>query len=145
MLLFVPGLGLTRGGAAWMMKSIYMPRTWYDYYMILGAIAIAGGVSFLLMGPLTRWTIRFIEKVNYRTASILALVIILALVFGMTGWGGKAVMAVDRHRADPGAVRFTAAELPGHPAAADRLQHVGRRAEDRAMAEPDLRSNGGRR
>ncbi|HPG00184.1 MAG TPA: tripartite tricarboxylate transporter permease [Kiritimatiellia bacterium] len=95
MLLFVPGLGLTRGGAAWMMKSVYVPRTSYDYFMILAAIAISGGVSFLLMGPLTRWTIRFIEKVNYRNASSLALGIILVLVWLMTGWGGMAVMLIS--------------------------------------------------
>lgn len=95
MLLFVPGLGLTRGGAAWMMKSVYVPRTHYDYYMILAAIAISGGVSFLLMGPLTRMTIRFIEKVNYRTASTLAMAIIVALVWGMTGWGGLLVMTIS--------------------------------------------------
>ena len=94
MLLFVPGLGVTRGGAAWMMKQLYTPRTYYDYYMVLAAIALAGSVSFLIMSPLTRWTIRFIERANYRNASVLALAIILALVYVMTGWGGLAVMTV---------------------------------------------------
>ena len=94
MLLFVPGLGITRGGGAWLMKGLYTPRSYYDYYMILGAIAIAGAVSFLLMGPLTRATIAFIERVNYRTASALALAIILAMVILMTGWGGVLVMLV---------------------------------------------------
>jgi putative membrane protein len=94
LLLFVPGLGVTRGGAAWMMKQLYMPRTYYDYYMILGSIAIAGATAFLIMSPLTRWTIRFIERANYRNASVLALGIILALVYLMTGWGGLAVMIV---------------------------------------------------
>lgn len=95
MLLFVPGLGITRGGAAWMMKQLYMPRTYYDYYMILGAIAIAGAVSFLIMSPLTRATIWFIEKANYRNASTVALLIILVLVFSITGWGGMLVMVVS--------------------------------------------------
>lgn len=94
LLLFVPGLGVTRGGAAWMMKQLYTPRTYYDYYMILASIALAGAASFLIMSPLTRWTIRFIERANYRNASVLALAIILALVYVMTGWGGLAVMAV---------------------------------------------------
>ena len=94
MLLFVPGLGITRGGAAWMMKGIYTPRSSYDYFMILGAIAIAGSVSFLMMSPLTKLTIRFIERVNYRNASALALAIVLALVYFMTGWGGLLVMTI---------------------------------------------------
>lgn len=92
MLLFVPGPAGGKGGAAIMMKVLYMPRTWYDYYMILASIAIAGALAFLMMGPLTRLTIRFIEKTNYRNASLLALAIIVALVFGVTGWAGLAVM-----------------------------------------------------
>jgi putative membrane protein len=94
MLLFVPTLGITRGGAAWMIKGISVPRGYGDYFMVLGAIAIAGATSFLMMGPLTRATIRFIEKVHYRNASTLALVIILAIVYLMTGWGGLVVMIV---------------------------------------------------
>ena len=95
MLLFVPGLGVTRGGAAWMMKGLYIPRSYADYFMIIGSIAIAGAVAFLIMGPLTRATIWFIERVNYRNASSLALGIILTIVYVMTGWGGMFVMVVS--------------------------------------------------
>ena len=94
MFLFVPGLGITRGGAAWMMRQLYMPRTYYDYYMVLASIAIAGAVAFLLMPPLTRLTIWFVEKANYRNASVVALAIVLAIVYVMTGWGGMLVMIV---------------------------------------------------
>jgi putative membrane protein len=94
MLLFVPGLGITRGGGAWMMKGLYSPRTYYDYFMILAAIAISGAVSFLMMGPLTRWTIYLIEKYNYRTASFVALVIVAVMVLLVTGWMGVVVMLV---------------------------------------------------
>lgn len=94
MLLFVPGLGLTRGGGAWMIKQFYIPRSWYDYFMILAAIAISGAVSFLMMPPLTRATIWFIEKTNYRNASLIALAIIVAMVLGMTGWVGLFITAV---------------------------------------------------
>jgi putative membrane protein len=94
MMLFVPGLAITRGGGAWMMKQMYIPRSYYDYFMILGAIAISGAVSFLLLGPLTRLTIRFIEKINYRNASTVAFAIILAMVYFVTGWGGMLVMTV---------------------------------------------------
>jgi putative membrane protein len=94
MILFVPGLGIAKGGAATMMRLLYTPRSYYDYYMILGSIAVSGAVAFILMAPLTRATIWFIEKANYRNASILALAIILALVFAVTGWGGMLVMVV---------------------------------------------------
>jgi len=94
MLLFVPGLGLTRGGAAWIMKQLYIPHGYYDYFMILGSIAVAGCVAFLMMAPLTKATIWFIEKTNYRNASLIALIIILLIVYGMTGWAGLFVMVV---------------------------------------------------
>ena len=94
MLLFVPGLNITRGGGAWMIKGLFVPRTWYDYYMILGAIAIAGSVSFLLMSPLSRFTIKLIERFNYRYVSALALAIIVAMVALVTGWVGLFIMIV---------------------------------------------------
>lgn len=94
LLFFVPGLRLRRGGAAWMIQSLHTPRTTGDYLLILGAIALAGGTAFLLMGPLTRLTLRFIERFNYRIASAAALAIAAGLVAAFTGLAGLAVMAV---------------------------------------------------
>jgi len=56
--------------------------------------AISGAVAFLMLGPLTRLVIKFIEKFNYRSASWLAFAICLAMVIGITGWNGLAVMLV---------------------------------------------------
>ncbi|MCF7838947.1 MAG: tripartite tricarboxylate transporter permease [Candidatus Marinimicrobia bacterium] len=94
MLMFVPGLGLTRGGGAWIVRGLFTPRTWGDYYMVMAAIALAGAVSFLLMGFLTRGTIRLVARVNYRYVSAAALAIIILLVFAVTRWSGLAVMLV---------------------------------------------------
>ena len=94
MLFFEPGLFLTRGGGAWILKGLYTPRTWGDYYLALGSIAIAGGLSFLLMSPLTKWTLKLMKKVDYRIISLFALGIIIALVFSITGWVGLFVMSV---------------------------------------------------
>jgi putative membrane protein len=94
MLFFVPGLFLTRGGGAWILKGLYTPRTWGDYYLALGSIAIAGGLSFLLMSPLTKWTLKLMKRVDYRIISLFALGIIIALVFSITGWVGLFVMSV---------------------------------------------------
>lgn len=94
MFFFVPGLFLTRGGGAWILSGLYTPRTWGDYYLALGSIAIAGGISFLLMSPLTKWTIMLIKKVDYRLISLFSLGVIIALVFSITGWIGLFVMAV---------------------------------------------------
>jgi len=94
MLFFVPGLFLTRGGGAWILKGLYTPRTVGDYYLALGCIAISGGVSFLLMSPLTKWTLKLMKKVDYRLISVFALFIIIGLVFSITGWIGLFIMTV---------------------------------------------------
>ena len=94
MLLFVPGLNLTRGGGAWMVKTLYVPSGPADYYMVLGCIAIAAGVSYLLMSPLSRIVLFLIGKFNYRHVSTFALVIIIAMVFSLTGWIGLFIALV---------------------------------------------------
>ena len=94
MLMFVPGLNLTRGGGAWMVKTLYTPTGTADYYLVLGSIAIAAGLSYLLMEPLTRLILRFIDRFNYRHVSTVALVIIIAMVMAVTGWVGLFIALV---------------------------------------------------
>ena len=94
MFLFVPGLNLTRGGGAAMVKTLYTPAGVADYYMILGSIAIATGLSYLAMEPLTKLTVRFVSRFNYRHVSTLALAIIVLMVYLMTGWIGLFIAAV---------------------------------------------------
>jgi len=93
MLFFVPGLYLTRGGGAWILQGLYTPRTRGDFYLALGSIALSGAVSFLLLSPLTKWTLKLMERIHYRWISVFALAIITTLVFGITRWTGLFVMA----------------------------------------------------
>lgn len=76
------------------MKSLYTPTGLRDYLLIVGAIAISGGVSYLMMEPLTKGIIKLIGKFNYRYISVVALLIIVALVFLVTSWIGLFIMAV---------------------------------------------------
>ena len=94
MFFFVPGLYLTRGGGAWIIQGLYTPRTWGDYYLALGSIALSGAVSFMLMSPLTKWTLKLMKKVDYRFISVFSLGIIVALVFFITGWIGLFITTV---------------------------------------------------
>lgn len=94
MLFFVPGLGLRRGGGAWLFQGLYTPRTRYDFLMVLGTIAIAGAVAFLLMPLCTRLILGLIARINYRLVSLISLLVIVAMVVGITGWRGLAVMLV---------------------------------------------------
>jgi putative membrane protein len=88
LLFFIPGLGMTRGGMAWMLSTVYRPDTPQVYFTAMAAVALAGAAAFLLLFPLTHLTIKLIEKVSYRIISALTLVVLIALVFALTGLGG---------------------------------------------------------
>ena len=94
MLMFVPGLNLTRGGGAWMVKTLYVPAGISDYYLVLGSIAVSAGISYLAMEPLTRLTVRFVSRFDYRHVSTVALAVIVLMVLLMTGWIGLFIAAV---------------------------------------------------
>jgi putative membrane protein len=94
MLFFVPGLFLTRGGGAWILNGLCTPMTLGDYYLAIGCIAMAGGISFLLMSPLTKATLWLMKKVDYRLISVFSLGMIMTLVFSITGWIGLFIMTV---------------------------------------------------
>ncbi len=94
LMFFVPMLSVKRRGAAWMVQGIHVPQGYYDYYMVLAAIALSGAISFLMMSPLTHLTLYVIDKVNYRTASTVAFMIIIMLVFMVVSWSGLLIMVV---------------------------------------------------
>ena len=57
-------------------------------------IAIAASISYLLIEPLTKLILRFIDRFNYRHVSSFALVIIVAMVMVVTGWIGLFIALV---------------------------------------------------
>lgn len=94
LLFFVPGLHLTRGGMAWMISTRYSTYTPDRYYWATAAVLLAGTLAFFLSLGLTRVVIALTAKVSYRALSWATLVILLAVVFGMTGPGGLAICTV---------------------------------------------------
>lgn len=90
--LFVPGLHVTRGGGASLLSGLYVPSTRYDYFMVLAAVAIGGSAAFMMIGPLSRFVLYLIGRFGYRRISIVALVLIVATVAGVTGTPGLVVM-----------------------------------------------------
>lgn len=91
LLFFVPGLGLTRGGMAWMLSTVYAPGTPQVYWTAIAAVACAGAVSFFLLLWLSRAAIALISRVDYRWISAATLCLLIALVFALTGPGGLLV------------------------------------------------------
>lgn len=99
LLFFVPTLmpkggGIARGGMSIILKPVFTPYTIEEYFQILAVMMISGALSFLMMFPLTRWTIRLITYVDYHHVLWGALVIIFIIVWGLTGWMGLFLMAV---------------------------------------------------
>jgi putative membrane protein len=91
LLLFTPGLHLTRGGGAWLLKGLYEPQGRDDYLLVLGCIAISGALSFLLLSPLSRLMLWIMKRIDYRAVSAVALLCIVLMVWIVTGWAGVAV------------------------------------------------------
>jgi len=91
LLFFVPGLGLTRGGMAWMLSTIYSPGTPQVYFTAIAAVACAGTVSFFLLLGCSRAAIALVGRVDYRWISAATLGLLVTLVFALTGAGGLLV------------------------------------------------------
>ena len=77
-----------------MLSTVYMPNSPRVYFTAIAAVAIAGAVAFLLLFPLTRLTIKLLERVPYQLISAITLAILVALVAAFTGWGGLLVALV---------------------------------------------------
>jgi putative membrane protein len=94
LLFFVPGVHVKRGGGAALLRSLITPHTDFEYYLMLTAMALAGVISLVMVGPLTRGMLWLIGKVGYRRISTLSLLLIVGLVVSITGLTGLAVMVV---------------------------------------------------
>ena len=94
LLAFVPGLSLTRGGMAWMLRTLYVPRAIGDFYVALASMFLAAAVACPLMLWLSRRTIGALDRFDYRWASFATLVIIVVIVAVLTGWPGLFIMTV---------------------------------------------------
>ena len=91
-MIFMPTLHLTRGGAAWMLSAFYAPKTHSEYYLAAAAIAVSGGISFLLLLYASKVMARAISKVDYRKVSLATIAVITAIVVVVTGWKGVLIM-----------------------------------------------------
>jgi putative membrane protein len=93
LLLFLPGGGVARGGAAAMLRGVHTVRPG-DMTLALAAAGIAAALALWGIGPLTRLTLRLLERHGCRRVSLAALALLAALVAGAGGPAGLAVAAV---------------------------------------------------
>jgi putative membrane protein len=94
MLFFVPASHLARGGLANMLRTMFTPRGYADYMMIVGAMACAGAFAFLMLGVMVRATLWVMQRTDYRYLSWATLAIMTGLVYSITGMNGISVMIV---------------------------------------------------
>jgi putative membrane protein len=91
---FVPGLGLTRGGMGWMLRPFFIPHSFDDYWRIMGVIMLSGGLSFMLLLFYSRFMIKLVGRINYRSLSVVTFFLMIAVVGGIFGWRGLGLMTV---------------------------------------------------
>jgi putative membrane protein len=94
LLLFVPGLHLSRGGMSSMLGILYTPRTPALYWAAVGSTVLCGALAFGLLLVLSRGAAWLVARVDYRRISAAVLVLLVALVLAVTGPGGLLVAAV---------------------------------------------------
>jgi len=94
LLLFVPGLALTRGGMAWMISSIYVPYGWHTYWLAIAVVALCGTLAFVVLVAIARLAARLANVWNPKWLAGAALLLVAALTAAFTGLGGLAVMVV---------------------------------------------------
>jgi putative membrane protein len=94
LLLFVPGLTLTRGGLSWMLSTTYVPYGWHSYWLAVAAIALCGAIAFAFLIVASRLAARLVNQVNCRWLAVLALAVATALTFAFTGPSGIMIMLV---------------------------------------------------
>jgi putative membrane protein len=94
LLLFVPGLTLTRGGMAWMLSSLYVPYGWRAYWLAVAAVALCGVLAFGLLVLFARGAAELTGRIHARGVAGVSLLVALGITLGFTGGNGLAVMAV---------------------------------------------------
>jgi len=94
-LLFLPNLRLTRGAAAWLVSSVYTPKSYSEYLAAVGVILLAAGISFLFTYYISKVIARSFKVVHIQKMSYIVAVILIAISYILTGWMGVVVLLVS--------------------------------------------------
>ncbi len=94
LLLFVPGVGLTRGGMAWMLTSTFVPFGWRLFALCVSAIGICAILAFGLLWVSSHKMSQLVAHIRPRAVAFSAGLIAIATTGVFTGVAGLAVMLV---------------------------------------------------
>ena len=95
LLFFIPGLNLARGGLACIINPVSTVFGYKEYFIFVGLMLFAAGISFLLLMPFTKLCIKIVETIPFQWVSIIALFIIVPIVAYYTGLGGLFILIVS--------------------------------------------------
>ncbi len=93
-LLFIPMARLTRGLGAWIVSSIYTPKSWTEFYYAAFAVLLAAGVSFIATIYFSKLMSRIVTSFNYIWISYAVAVGLATIAYVLAGWSGLVVMFV---------------------------------------------------
>lgn len=77
-----------------MLRGLWTAHSSRSYYVAVAAMVLSGALSFFLLLVMAHLASRLIGKVDYRSISLVTLVLLLVVVVGTTGWGGLLICAV---------------------------------------------------
>ncbi|MEM7821788.1 MAG: tripartite tricarboxylate transporter permease, partial [Candidatus Aenigmatarchaeota archaeon] len=85
-------VGNPRSGASVAIQKILVELTFFDVVYIIGVICLTSGLAAILTLFLGRKIPRFLEKLNYKTISLLVIVLITSMVFLLSGIKGLLIL-----------------------------------------------------
>jgi putative membrane protein len=94
LLLFLPGVTLTRGGLSALISTQYLPAGWGAYWTAVAALAFSGALAFVMLLVCSRWIAGRIERLPIKTICLAMLLVAMAITVAFTGAGGAAIMVV---------------------------------------------------
>ncbi|EEB73689.1 tripartite tricarboxylate transporter permease [Thermococcus sp. AM4] len=94
-LLFLPNLRLTRGAAAWLVSSVYTPKSYAEYLAAIGVILLSAGISFVFTYYLSRLIAKSFTVVHIRKLSYVVAVVLIVISYVLTGPMGVLVLFVS--------------------------------------------------
>lgn len=93
-LLFIPTTTLRRGAGAQLVSSIYVPKTWTEFYYAAGVILLAAGISLLGVTYLSKLVSRIVTGQNYVKVSMVVAGLLVLISYVLAGWQGVVVLFV---------------------------------------------------
>ncbi|MEM4436727.1 MAG: tripartite tricarboxylate transporter permease [Thermosphaera sp.] len=95
LLLFTPTSRITRGAVAWLVGSIYTPKTWIEYYYALFTVLLIAGVSFIVTLYMSKIVAKLVRVIDYRYISLTVAILLISITFIVAGPTGLLFLAIS--------------------------------------------------